>query len=64
MPAPPLSEGELASLTDLERDRVQRIGAFMTEDCRQVQVEAHLWVRAVSQSAVLSWLLTIARMVP
>lgn len=40
MPELPLPEGELASLTDLERDRVQRISAFMTEEFGYIAIQS------------------------
>ena len=40
MPALPLPENELASLSDLERDRVQRISAFMTEEFGYIAIQS------------------------
>ena len=40
MPALALCEDELASLTDLERDRVQRISAFMTEEFGYIAIQS------------------------
>ncbi|MDT0331568.1 epoxide hydrolase family protein [Nocardiopsis lambiniae] len=39
MPPEDISEEELASLTDLERDRIARIGAFMTEQFGYIAIQ-------------------------
>ncbi|RSM57571.1 epoxide hydrolase [Amycolatopsis sp. WAC 01376] len=40
MPPMSLSEEELASLTDIERDRVKRIGAFMQEEFGYIAIQS------------------------
>jgi len=40
MPALPLSDDELASLTDVERDRVRRIEAFMQEEFGYIAIQS------------------------
>ncbi|WP_232665335.1 epoxide hydrolase family protein [Pseudonocardia sp. TRM90224] len=39
MPPLPLADDELASLTDVERDRVRRIGAFMQEEFGYIAIQ-------------------------